>query len=68
MSARKAARSGAKRSKPRLEGTELSLASDAYSRLCAGFWYQQHAKRIAASKKLLGLGFYRGDCHIHTHY
>ena len=68
MSARKAARSGAKRPKPRLEGTELSVASDAYSRLCAGFWYQQHAKRIAASKKLLGLGFYRGDCHIHSHY
>ena len=64
----KTARSRARRLEPKIEGTALHLDSDRYTRLCAQFWYRRHAERIAANKKLLGLEFYRGDCHIHTHY
>ena len=57
-----------KRAKPNYEGNELSIRSDYYSRNCAAHWHARHAERIAASRKLLPLPFYRGDCHIHTHY
>ena len=64
----KAARRRAKRLEPKIEETALHLDSDRYTRLCAQFWYRRHAERIAANKRLLGLEFYRGDCHIHTSY
>ena len=64
----KSAKDKPKRAKPTVVGAALAAWSDEYSRRCARYWYERHAQRIAASRKLLPLDFFRGDCHIHTHY
>ena len=68
MSARKSAKQTAAGTQPAIQGSKMIFVSDAYTRMYARSWHQQHATRIAASKKLLGLQFRRGDCHMHSNY
>ena len=68
MSAQKTSKRPGKITKPQFDGPELSLHSDAYTRHYALQWHKLQAERIAASRKLLRFGFFRGDCHIHSNY
>jgi len=68
VSPRKTGKRPGRITKSQCDGPELSLRSDAYTRRCALQLYELQAERIAASRKLLRFGFFRGDCHIHSNY